>query len=235
MTWKRVFTSSVGRKIVMSLTGIFLIIFLIVHVGINACIFNTLFDQNDHGSTFNRAAYFMGSTFLIRVMEIGLFALFFIHIIQGLMLASYNSTKRGTPYQVKYGNRGSRWYSRSMGLLGTLILLFLIVHIAQFWVPSRFGQLEEVKVNNGSEVVHNLFLRMQQVFAYPWVVILYVLGCISLGYHLAHGFQSSFRTLGVHNRKYVRMLVILGNWFSIIITIGFISMPISMYFGWVHQ
>ena len=235
MTWKRVFTSSVGRKIVMSLTGIFLIIFLIVHVSINACIFNTLFDKGDKGDTFNRAAYFMGSTFLIRVMEIGLFALFFIHIIQGLMLASYNSTKRGTPYQVKYGNRGSRWYSRSMGLLGTLILLFLIVHIAQFWVPSRFGQLEEVQVRNGTAMVHNLFLRMEQVFAYPWVVILYVLGCISLGYHLAHGFQSAFRTLGVHNRKYVRLLVILGNWFSILITIGFISMPISMYFGWVHH
>lgn len=235
MTWKRVFTSSVGRKIVMSLTGIFLILFLIVHVSINACIFNTLFDKADKGDTFNRAAYFMGSTFLIRVMEIGLFAFFIIHIIQGLMLASYNSTKRGTQYQIKYGNRGSRWYSRSMGLLGTLILLFLIVHIAQFWVPSRFGQLEEVQVRNGTEMVHNLFLRMQQVFAYPWVVILYVLGCISLGYHLAHGFQSAFRTLGVHNRKYVRMLVILGNWFSVLITIGFISMPISMYFGWVHQ
>src|SRR4051812_34824816 len=232
MTWKRAFTSSVGRKIVMSLTGIFLIIFLIVHVGINACIFNTLVDKNDNGVVFNRAAHFMGSTFLIRVMEIGLFALFIIHIIQGLMLASYNSTKRGTPYQVKYGNRGSRWYSRSMGLLGTLILLFLIVHIAQFWVPSRFGDLPEVRVQNG-DMVHDLFGRMKEVFSYSWVVILYVLGCISLGYHLAHGFQSAFRTLGVHNRKYVHMLVVLGNWFAILITIGFMSMPISMYFGLV--
>src|SRR5687767_2324116 len=99
MTWKRVFTSSIGRKIVMSLTGIFLIFFLVVHVSINACIFNTLVDKNDHGLVFNRAAHFMGSTFLIRAMEIGLFILFFIHIIQGLMLASYNNTKRGTPYQ----------------------------------------------------------------------------------------------------------------------------------------
>jgi succinate dehydrogenase / fumarate reductase cytochrome b subunit len=235
MTWKQAFTSSIGRKIVMSLTGIFLIIFLVVHVSINACIFNTLFDKGDKGDTFNRAAYFMGSTFLIRVMEIGLFALFFIHIIQGLVLASYNTTRRSIPYQVKYGNRGSRWYSRSMGLLGTLILLFLVVHIAQFWVPSRFGQLEEVQVRNGTAMVNNLFLRMQQVFAHSWVVILYVLGCISLGYHLAHGFQSAFRTLGVHNKRYVRMLVVVGNWFSILITIGFIAMPVSMYFGWVHQ
>jgi len=70
---------------------------------------------------------------------------------------------------------------------------------------------------------------MKEVFSHSWVVILYVLGCISLGYHLAHGFQSAFRTLGVHNRKYARMLVVLGNWFSVLITIGFISMPVSMY------
>ncbi len=123
MTWKRVFTSSIGRKIVMALTGIFLIIFLIVHFSINACIFNTLVDENDHGMVFNRAAHFMGSTFLIRVMEIGLFVMFFIHIIQGLMLASFNVQKRDKQYAISYGNRGSRWYSRSMGLLGTLVLL----------------------------------------------------------------------------------------------------------------
>lgn len=222
----------------MSLTGIFLITFLIVHVSINACIFNTLVDSKDKGEVFNRAAHFMGSTFLIRVMEIGLFIMFFIHIIQGLVLAGYNSTKRGTPYQITYGNRGSRWYSRSMGLLGTLILLFLIVHIAQFWVPSRFGQLQEFTLQNGDQV-HDLFRRMQDVFHDSpmaiGVVILYVLGCISLAYHLAHGFQSAFRTLGVHNRKYVRMLVVMGNWFSIIIAIAFSSMPVTMYLGIVHR
>ena len=232
MTWKRVFTSSIGRKIVMALTGIFLITFLIVHISINACIYNTLADPNDHGIVFNRAAYFMGSTFLIRVIEIGLFAMFFIHIIQGLLLANYNLQKRNTQYAVTYGNRGSRWYSRSMGLLGTLILLFLIVHISQFWVPSRFGNLPEVRVQNG-DPVHDLFGRMKEVFSHSWVVILYVFGCISLGYHLAHGFQSAFRTMGVHNRKYQRMLIVAGNWFSVIVTIGFASMPISMYFGLV--
>ncbi len=230
MTWKRVFTSSIGRKIVMALTGIFLITFLIVHISINACIFNTLVDPKDNGVVFNRAAHFMGSTFLIRVTEIGLFVMFFIHIIQGLMLAYYNSQKRDKQYAITYGNRGSRWYSRSMGLLGTLILLFLIVHISQFWVPSRFGDLPEVSIQNGDKV-HDLFGRMKDVFSHSWVVILYVLGCISLGYHLAHGFQSSFRTMGVHNRKYQRMLIVMGNWFSVIITIGFASMPITMYFG----
>ncbi len=232
MTWKRVFTSSIGRKIVMALTGIFLIIFLIVHISINATIFNTLVDSTDHGMVFNRAAHFMGSTFLIRAMEIGLFVMFFIHIIQGLMLAYYNVQKRNKQYAISYGNRGSRWYSRSMGLLGTLVLLFLIVHIAQFWVPSRFGELPEMRVQNG-DPVHDLFSRMKEVFDNLWVVILYVAGCISLGYHLAHGFQSSFRTMGVHNRKYQRMLINAGNWFSVIVTIGFASMPISMYIGLV--
>ena len=234
MTWKRVFTSSIGRKIVMALTGIFLITFLIVHISINACIYNTLVDKNDHGEVFNRAAHFMGSTFLIRVMEIGLFVMFFIHIIQGLMLANYNLRKRDTQYSISYGNKGSRWYSRSMGLLGTLVLLFLVVHISQFWVPSRFGELPEMTIQNGDKV-HDLFARMQDVFSHLWVVILYVFGCISLGYHLAHGFQSAFRTMGVHNRKYQRMLIVMGNWFSIIIAIGFASMPITMYLGIVSN
>lgn len=211
----------------MALSGIFLIFFLVVHAGINACIW-----VPDNGMTFNRAAHFMGSTIVIRIVEVGLFILFFIHIIQGLMLATTNSTKRGVAYAVNYGNRGSRWYSRSMGLLGTIILLFLLVHWVQFWVPSRFGEVGEMTLPNGDKV-HNLFGLMYTTFKELWVVILYVLGCISLGYHLAHGFQSSFRTMGVHNRKYVRMLVGMGNVFAIVISVAFAMMPISMYLDWV--
>jgi len=86
-----------------------------------------------------------------------------------------------------------------MGLLGTLLLLFLIMHVAHFWVPSRFNGLEEVEGKN----YHNLFQRMVDVFQSPLVVILYVLGCISLAYHLLHGFQSAFRTLGLQNKRYI--------------------------------
>lgn len=229
MTWKQMFTSSVGKKLTMALTGIFLITFLVVHAGINACIW-----ANDGGRMFNEAAHFMGSTVVIRIIEVGLFVFFFVHIIQGLMLEAYNRSKRGTAYAVDYGNKGSKWYSRSMGLLGTIILLFLIVHWIQFWIPSRFTGVEEVTYTKDQEPIHNLFALMQTTFSQLWVVILYVLACISLGYHLAHGFQSAFKTIGIHNKKYHVLLSSIGYGFSIIISLVFAMMPVSMFLNLVH-
>ena len=231
MTWKQVFTSSVGRKLVMSITGLSLILFLVVHVTVNACIWANIFVPNDNGEVFNKAAHFLGQTMVPRILEIGLFVFFIIHIIQGYVLEATNLSRRGTPYAVNYGNRGSKWYSRSMGLLGTIVFLFLIVHIKDFWIPSRFGGLNPVEYNG--EDYHNLYGKMVEVFQSLWVVILYVIGCISLAYHLMHGFQSAFRTLGVHNRKYTKMLTGFGNAFSIIVCLAFAMMPISMYLGWV--
>lgn len=222
MKWSELFTSSIGKKWVMALTGIFLILFLIIHIALNACIW-----AMDGGKMFTEGAHFMGGTVVPRILEIGLFAGFLIHIIQGLMLAFQNKAKRKKGYAVPMGNKGSTWYSRSMGLLGTIILLFLIIHIAHFWLPNRSHQGFLL----GEEI--NLFERMQEVFKEEWVVIVYVLGCISLGWHLLHGFQSAFRTLGVTNKKYLSFLNALGAGFSIIVTIGFAMMPISFYLGWV--
>jgi succinate dehydrogenase / fumarate reductase, cytochrome b subunit len=233
MTWKQAFTSSIGKKIVMALTGIFLILFLIVHVGLNACIWNATGENSDHGEMFNRAANFMGANVVPRVLEIGLFFFIFLHIIQGLLLTAANAGKRGTQYAVNYGNRGSKWYSRSMGLLGTLILLFLILHWANFWIPSRFGTMNEATLSDGKKV-HDLFGLMETTFKDNlWIVIIYVLGCISLGFHLAHGFQSSFRTIGVHNKRYEVMLRNIGYAFSIVVCLAFAMMPVSFYLGWV--
>ena len=219
----------------MALTGLFLISFLIVHVGLNSCIFNDLrfFDPNDNGSMFNRAAHFMGASLVIRIMEIGLFAFIILHIVQGYIVEAKNRSRRGAQaYKVNLGNRGSTWYSRSMALLGTLVFLFLIVHISNFWIPSRVtGNLEEVTY--GYTQTHNLFLKMFETFQNGWIVLLYLVGVISLGWHLAHGFQSAFRTMGVHNRKYLAILKSLGYIFTVIVCLLFALMPISMYFQWV--
>ena len=221
MTWKQVFTSSVGKKPVMGLTGISLILFLIVHVSLNACIW-----ANDGGEMFNHAAHFMGGNVVPRILEIGLFGGIILHIFQGYLLTLENRKKRTVGYAVNYAD-GSKWYSRSMGLLGTLILLFLIIHLAHFWFPNRSNQGFLL----GPEI--NLYEKMKLEFSQLWVVIVYILGCISLGYHLAHGFQSAFKTMGVHNKKYNLMLSSIGYGFSIFISIAFILMPLSFYFGWV--
>ena len=234
MKWSQFFTSAVGRKIVMALSGLFLISFLIVHVGLNSCVFNDLpiFNSRDNGSMFNRAAAFMGDSYIIRIIEIGLFAFFLLHIIQGSVVEISNRKKRKQGYKIGLGNRGSTWMSRSMAILGTLIFLYLIMHISQFWWPSRItGSLEEVTYNGRQ--YHNLFLKMYETFQIGWVVILYLIGVIALCFHLLHGFHAAFRSIGVHNKKYLSMLKGLGYGFSVIVCVLFALMPISMYFQWI--
>lgn len=217
----------------MALTGLFLISFLIVHVGLNACIFYDLFDKTDNGEMFNKAAHFMGSTIVTRILEIVLFAGFIIHIIQGYAVELKNRKMRDKGYVQNLGNRGSKWYSRSMALLGTLIFLYLIMHVAQFWIPSRITKtLEEVQYGN-ARPIHNLFLKMYQTFQQPVIVLLYLIGVLSLAFHLFHGFQTAFRTMGVHNKKYLTLLKSLGYGFTFIICLLFALMPVSMYFQWV--
>lgn len=235
MKWSEFFTSSVGKKLVMSITGLSLILFLIVHVTVNACMWAVVFVPGDNGEVFNKAAHWLGESLVPRVLEIGLFLFFIIHIIQGYVLEVKNRSKRQIGYDVKMGSRGSAWYRKSMGLLGTLILLFLIVHLADFWVPSRFGSLGEIEYADApGKFYHQLYGRMIEVFQNPWVVALYIAGCISLAWHLIHGFQSAFRTLGVSNKKYLTLLKNTGVAFSVIVCLGFAMMPVSAYLGWVQ-
>jgi succinate dehydrogenase / fumarate reductase cytochrome b subunit len=211
--------SSLGKKLVMSITGLFLISFLVVHCFLNALIF-----VNDGGATFNEGAEFMAKNPVIRTMEIVLFIGIIWHIVQALILTLQNRKARPVQYAIPAGNVSSKWYSRSMGLLGTLILLFLIIHLKHFWVISRFTD----EITSGKET---LFGEMKEVFANPLVVVIYVLGVISLAYHLMHGFQSAFQTLGLNHKKYTPVIKSIGFWFSIIIPLIFAAMPISIYFG----
>jgi succinate dehydrogenase / fumarate reductase cytochrome b subunit len=172
----------------------------------------------------------MGTNLLIRITEVGLFAGFILHIVQGYKLELQNRAKRKSRYAVTAGNKTSKWYSRSMAILGTLILLFLIVHLAHFWVPSRFGGLSEVEYEG--VVYHNLYLKMKNIFAEPIVVLVYVLGCFSLAWHLLHGVQSAAQTLGWTSKNYFPMIKKIGIVFSILIPLIFALMPIFMYFGW---
>ena len=234
MNWSQLFTSTIGKKVVMAVTGLSLILFLIVHVTVNACMWAVVFVPGDNGEVFNKAAHWLGQTLVPRVLEIGLFLFFIIHIVQGYVLEVQNRSKRKVGYNVKMGSEGSRWYRKSMGLLGTIVFLFLIIHLVDFWIPSRFGGLDEVTyTDEPGKTYHELYGKMVTVFQNPWIVVLYVIGCISLAWHLIHGFQSAFRTLGISNRKWLSFLNSTGWAFSIIVCFVFAMMPISMYLGWV--
>ena len=222
MNWSQFFTSAVGKKITMALTGIFLILFLLVHAALNACIW-----ANDGGVMFNKGAHFMGMNVVPRILEIGLFVFFILHIVQGIKLTIQNRSKRKVSYAVPMGNKGSKWYSRSMGLLGTLILIFLVIHMGHFWLPNRSNQGFLL----GEEI--NLYEKMQEVFSNVIFVIVYEIGVIALFWHLLHGFQSAFRTLGLTNHKYIKLIQGLGFGYSLIICLAFFLMPLSFYLGWL--
>ena len=220
MSWvTKTLSSSLGRKLIMAVTGLSLILFLLVHCGINATIF-----FNDGGKTFNAAAEFMGHNWFIRATEVGLMAGFIIHIVDGLMLWKTNREKRPVKYAIVKGEVNSSWASRSMGLLGSLLLIFLVIHLRHFWITSRFTD----EITGGHTT---LFAEMVETFANPIPVIIYVIGCISLAYHLSHGFQSSFQTMGWNHPKYTPFVKAVGLGFSILIPFIFASMPIVMYLG----
>ncbi len=221
MSKSKLFKTSIGKKLIMGLTGLFLISFLLVHVGINSLIF-----FNDGGHKFEEAAEFMGTNWLIRTMEVGLMLGLLLHIVDGLLLWSENNKARPVKYAYTNASANSTWYSRSMGLLGTLLLIFLILHLKHFWVVSRFTDA----ITSGKRT---LYYEMQMVFQSLPVVIVYVLAMVSLSYHLMHGFASAFQSLGINHKKYTPTIKTIGYAFSIIVPLLFALMPIALHFGWV--
>ncbi len=224
------FKSSLVKKFWMSLTGLFLITFLVVHCFVNAAIF-----VNDGGETFNKWAHFMGTNLLIRTMEIVLFLGLILHIVDGLMLYFQNRKARPVRYAKEKSSASSTWYSRSMALLGTLILLFLVMHLYHFWLKTRITHLSVVpaKIPYSGLMYEDLYGEMKIVFQNLWVVVIYVLGCISLFWHLLHGFKSAFQSLGFNHTKYKAAIAFAGDAFSVLIPAIFAAMPLAIYFKWI--
>ncbi len=221
MTWKQLFTSSIGKKITMAFTGLFLILFLIIHAGVNSSIF-----LNDGGESFEAIAHFMSHNWIVRFLEIGLFAGLIIHAVQGLILWKQNREARPIAYHTNKREKNSTWYSRSMGILGTLLLLFLIMHISHFFIGTK------VALYSGDRE-HHLFNEMKLVFSVWYIVVAYLLGLIALFWHLLHGFQSAFQTFGLNHKRYTPIIKAAGVGYTIIICILFALMPLGIYFGWI--
>lgn len=227
---KGLFGTSIVKKFWMSLTGLFLISFLVVHCAVNAAIF-----YNDGGMTFNQWAHFMGTNPVIRTMEIVLFIGLIAHVVDGLMLYFENRRARPVKYAYEKASASSKWYSRSMALLGTLILLFLILHLYHFWLKTRITGLtvEPEYIFFDGHRYEDLFAEMKFVFSHLWVVIVYVLGCFSLFWHLLHGFRSAFQSLGLNYTKYAGAINFCGEVFSVVVPTVFAAMPVAMYAGWI--
>jgi succinate dehydrogenase / fumarate reductase, cytochrome b subunit len=224
MSILQAFQSSIGRKFVMGLTGLFLVTFLVVHVGINSMIF-----FNDGGKTFNEYATFMSHNWIIRVMEVGLFVGFIVHIIQGFTLTMKNQKARPSKYAVSAGNATSKWYSRSMGVLGSLLLIFLAVHLSHFWLGTK------ASLYLHGDAPHDTFKELCGAFSNVWIVVLYVGGVVALWWHLIHGIPSAFQTLGINNAKYNGIIKNFGYGFATLVCILFAAMPIVIKLGIIQE
>lgn len=217
-------SSSVGRKFVMALTGLFLISFLIVHLSGNLLLF-----KDDGGAAFNAYAHFMGTNGLIRLMEIVLFAGIIFHFAEGVALVLKNRAARPKTYELK-GSNGASWSSRFMGALGGVITVFLVIHLADFFYKSRIASPESGGVQVvDAEGTRNMYAAVRESFSAGWYSALYVFCMVALAYHLLHGFRSAFQTLGLSHRGYALQIRRAGAAFAIIVPLGFAIMPIYFY------
>jgi succinate dehydrogenase / fumarate reductase, cytochrome b subunit len=215
------FSSSLGRKVLMALTGIFLILFLAVHLAGNLQLL-----KDDGGKSFNIYADFMGHNPLIQFVSKGNFALILLHVIWGILLTIKNKKARG-PVGYANSNKSSVWASRNMGILGTFILIFLVIHLKDFYGEAHFGNLN-TQVYDGKEVL-DLYGQVAYWFKVDWYVALYVVCMAALGFHLWHGFTSAFQTLGLNHMKYNPVINFVGKTFAVLVPAAFALIPIWMY------
>lgn len=213
--------STLSRKIVMAVTGLFLCFFLLIHFLGNTQLF---LEPQQAQQSFNAYSHFLSNNFLIKGVSYVLYLSIIGHAVYALVITSKNN-KAQTRYTLDRRARASKWFSRNMGVLGTLVLIFLVVHFQNFWYQYKFGSIGLDPYGN-----KDLYGVVVAGFQNIWLVILYVLAMVALAYHLIHGIQSGVRTLGLFHPKFVRWLNVFAVVYSVIICVGFALMPIYIYF-----
>ncbi len=217
------FSASIGRKFLMGITGLFLMLFIIVHLTINLLL---IFD--DTGDLFNKGAHFMATNPAVKIMEPLLGIGFLIHIIWSFLISWENWKARPVKYNKQDLSNASSWASRNMLILGSLVLVFLVIHIINFyWKIKVTGSPLLAETNVGGEMIENTYNLVSSLFIGSWLYsMLYVFGGLLLGLHVMHGFWSSFQTLGLNNTIWMSRLQLAAKIYAIIIAVGFSVIPL---------
>ena len=221
--------SSVGRKILMALSGFFLLLFLFQHFIINLL-------SVISADAFNNVSFFMGTNPLVQyaIQPILLFGIIF-HLIMGITLELKNKNARPIQYAMSKPNENSSWMSRNMVITGIMVLLFLGLHFYDFWIPeikTKFIEGNMSGLNESGELrFHEELLHK---FTDPIRIGLYILSFVFLSLHLMHGFQSAFQSVGFSHKKYTPTIKMLGKLYAIGIPLGFIFIALFHYFNHTH-
>lgn len=253
--FKQTFNSSLGKKLIMALTGLFLCTFIIVHLGGNLFLF-----KDDEGYGFNMYANFLTHFPPIEVVAWILYIAILVHTLYAIILTTKNRKARPVGYASQTKSPAS-WSSKNMGLLGSILFLFIVIHMSDFWYNYKYTHTvgyKEYRTNVLTNVttvsdftpadpefehsataegdveivrVKDLHAKVASSFSNPIYVIFYVLAMGAVAFHLLHGFQSAFQTLGWTHRKYTPAVKFIGTWFfGLIIPVGFALMPVYYYY-----
>ncbi len=215
--------SSVGKKVIVSLSGLFLLVFLGVHLAANLFLLAG-------PDAYNAATHFMDTNPIIQIMQPVLALGFLFHIAFALTVELKNRRSRPVKYNKRSTSGTSTWASRNMFILGFIILFFLVVHIMNFFVKMKFGELPEVLVDTIK--MHDAYTLVSGTFECYAYSIFYVFAAIALGLHLHHALWSAFQTIGFSNDLWRKRLSILGDVYAVIIGAGFAIIPVYfMIFG----
>lgn len=254
MSWlSKTFSSSIGKKVLMAITGLFLCTFLIIHLVGNLQLF-----KDDGGYAFNTYTVFMTSNPLIKTVSYVLYASILFHAVWGIYLEFQNKKARPVGYAMSKNQAG--FASKNMAILGTILFIYIAVHMGDFWYEYKFGHLPYVSYTenlNTGEIVgtemlpadytqgvkklevfneiegtktttlKNLYEEAEESFSNPLLVLFYVISMAAMGFHLYHGFQSGFQTLGINHPKYSPLIQKIGTWiFAILIPVLFAIIPV---------
>ena len=212
--------STIVRKNLMALTGLFLCLFLIVHLLGNL---QLLLPPEEAAASFNNYSKFMSGNPLIKVISYLLYFSIIAHSIFALVITVKNRNSAGV-YAFDKRSKSSSWYSRSMGILGLILLIFLLVHMKDFWFQYKFGYIPEDE--NGYKDLYTIVIA---AFGQWWYVLFNLVAFLVLGFHLAHGFVSAFKTLGAYNSRIFKFLYLVSMVLTFVLTAGFVLIPIFIY------
>ena len=217
-------SSSVGRKVLMALSGFFLLFFLAQHFVIN--LFSLVSED-----TFNEVSHFMGTNSLVQfvLQPVLLFGVLF-HLGMGMYLESKNRAARPIKYAMDKPSENSNWMSRNMIITGIMIMLFLGLHFFDFWFPEINIKYIKGDMSGLHDGEYRYWEDLHHKFHDIWRVIIYCISFVFLGLHLAHGFQSAFQSAGFNHNKYTPLIKKLGILYAILIPLGFIFIALFHYF-----
>ncbi|MEE3037253.1 MAG: succinate dehydrogenase cytochrome b subunit [Bacteroidota bacterium] len=217
--------SSIAKKYWMALTGLFLCLFLVGHLLGNL---QLLLPVSEASDSFNLYAKFMTTNPVVKILSYITYFSILFHIVDGILITIQNKKARPVSYAFNKPSANSSWTSRNMGVLGTVLLFFLIVHMRSFWYEMHFGEMPTTLID-GQEF-KDLYLITTQAFEQLWYVIFYVVCMVAVAFHLSHGFSSAFQTLGANHPKYNQLVKKIGFAFGIIIPAAFAIIPLAIYF-----